>query len=249
MRALKRGVELVASVSGVIDRDAAARLHRGGGDAVDDEAVLDHVSGLRKRRVGFRFVAVELDEADIVRAVVKHERRARLDRAGGVDDCGQRLVIDLDQFGGVGGLVIGLGHHEGDVIADPPDAVLHQRRKARTVHRRPVAALEPARHRQVAEARGRIVGAGEHAQHAGRALGSGGVDRADFRVRVRRAQHITECHARQDDVADIAPFTPYQPRILEPGHRLAHSEFTHCAPRVDSCRLIVGYWMPRRSRR
>ena len=46
-------------------------------------------------------------------------------------DGGQRLVIDLDQLGGVERLVQRLGDDEGDVVADPAHAVLHQRRIAR----------------------------------------------------------------------------------------------------------------------
>ena len=50
------------------------------------------------------------------------------DRVGGRGDGGQRLVVDLDQLGGVRRLCIGLGDHEGDVVADPAHAVLRQRR-------------------------------------------------------------------------------------------------------------------------
>jgi hypothetical protein len=65
----------------------------------------------------------------------------------------QRLVLDLDQLAGVHRLVLGLGDHEGDVVADEAHDVLHQRRIARLVVRRAVAALVGARHRQVAPAR------------------------------------------------------------------------------------------------
>ena len=82
------------------------------------------------------------DEADVVLAVVPHQRRARRLAASAVAiDGGQRLVVDLDQFGGVHRLVLGLGHDEGDVVADPAHPVLDQRRIARPVIRRAVAAL------------------------------------------------------------------------------------------------------------
>ena len=101
-----------------------------------------------------------------------------------------------------------------------------------------VAALVAGRHRQVAEAGRLPVGAGEDEEHAGRSLGGGDVDRPDARVRVRRAQHIAERHARQHHVADIAAAALDQPRILEPRHALTDCEFTHCI--LDADRNRVG---------
>src|SRR5262245_35089687 len=46
-------------------------------------------------------------------------------------------------------------------------------------------------------------------------------------MRVRRAQHVAEGDAGQDDVADIAAAAPEQARILEPGHALTDRKFTH----------------------
>ena len=116
----------------------------------------------------------------------------------------QRLVIDLDQFGGVDRLVISLGDDEGDIVADHAHPVLDQRRIARPVAGHTVAALEPAGHRQIAETRGFVVGAGENREHAGRGFGLRGVDLADAGMRVRRAQHIAEDHAGKRHVGDIA---------------------------------------------
>jgi hypothetical protein len=108
----------------------------------------------REGSVGRGLIAFEMHEADIVGAVVKHERRAGRHRVSSRDDGRQFLVVDLDQFGRIGGLVIGLRHHEGDAVADPAHAILHQRRIARAIERRSVAALEPARDRQVTKAGG-----------------------------------------------------------------------------------------------
>src|SRR5262249_23503847 len=46
-------------------------------------------------------------------------------------------------------------------------------------------------------------------------------------MRVRRAQHVAEGDAGQDDVADIAAAAPEQARILEPGHALTDRKLTH----------------------
>ena len=40
MRTLQRRVDGVAAVGGIVVADRAARLHGGGGDAIDDEACL-----------------------------------------------------------------------------------------------------------------------------------------------------------------------------------------------------------------
>src|SRR5262249_40129604 len=87
--------------------------------------------------------------------------------------------------------------------------------------------LEAARHRQVAEAGDLPVGAGEHGEHAGRRLGGGGVDGADARMRMRRAQHYAERHAGQDDIVDVAATAAQQARVVEARHRLAQREFSH----------------------
>jgi hypothetical protein len=46
-------------------------------------------------------------------------------------------------------------------------------------------------------------------------------------MRVRRAQHASERHARQHDVIDIAAAAAQEPRILETRHRLPQREFAH----------------------
>ncbi len=159
--------------------------------------------GLGEGQVGRFLVSFDLDEADIVWAIVPDQRHAGLDRVAGRNDGRQRLVIDLDQLGGIDRLVIGLGHDEGDIIADHAHPVLDQGRIARAIARRVVAPLEPARHRQVAEAGRLVVGAGDHREHAGGGFGLGGVDFADAGMGVRRAQHVAVRRAGKHHVGDI----------------------------------------------
>jgi hypothetical protein len=80
--------------------------------------------------VGRRLVAFEIDKRDIVGGLVPDERGARLYRVFRRDDRGQRLVLDLDQLGGVRRLMAGLGDDKGDIVADPADAILDQCREA-----------------------------------------------------------------------------------------------------------------------
>ncbi len=192
--------------------------------------MLDDLVGLGEGRVGLGLVAFEMHEADVVRAIVPHQRRARLDRFLGGDDRRQRLVVDLDQLGRVHRLMRGLGDDEGDVVADPADAVARQRAVARLIERRAVAALRPGRHRQIAEAGIVPVLAGEHRQHAGRGLGLGHVDALDLRMRMRRAQHVARHRARKHHVADVVALAPDQPRVFEPRDRLTYCPLAHCTP-------------------
>ena len=76
MRALHRRVDDVAVLRRQIDADRAARLHRGRGDAIDDETVLDDVRGLGEGGVGRGLVAEQFDETDIVGAAVPDFRGA-----------------------------------------------------------------------------------------------------------------------------------------------------------------------------
>jgi hypothetical protein len=230
MHALQRGVDGEAAVGGVVVADAGARLHGGRRHAVDDEAVADHMVGLGDGGLGCRLVAEQLHEADIVGAALPDPRRAGLGCLGGRDRRRQRLVVDLDQFGGVLRLVQRLRHHERHIVADPAHLVLGKRRVGR-LERAAVAPLQAARHRQVAPSGRLPVGAGEHRQHARRGLGAGGIDPADAGVGVRGAQHAGVGHAGQHHVGDIAAAAAQQPRILEAGHRLTDREFTHLGPR------------------
>src|SRR5215471_20355608 len=101
MHALQGGVDGVAVFGGVVVAERAAWLHAGGGDAVDDELVLDHVVGLGDGGIGRRLVAEQLHEADIVGAAVPYLCRAGRVRLRGRDDGRQRLVVDRDQLGRV----------------------------------------------------------------------------------------------------------------------------------------------------
>ncbi len=82
MRALRGAVQDVAAVAGVVAGNRAARLHGDGGDAVDDEALLDDMRRLGKARIASRLVADRLHEGDVVRGVSVDDGRARLDRVG-----------------------------------------------------------------------------------------------------------------------------------------------------------------------
>ena len=118
VRVLRGRVERVAVAVGMILADRGARLDRVGGDAGVVELERDHVLGVGKRGVGRVLVAHHQRERDVVRRLVPHRRRARLHRILDGDDRRQRLVVDLDQFGGIARLRQRFGDHEGDAVAD-----------------------------------------------------------------------------------------------------------------------------------
>ena len=182
--------------------------------------------GFRDGRLGRGLVAEELNEADIVGAVVPDPWHTGTHRFSRRHAGRQRLVINRDQFGRIERLMVGLRDDEGDIVADKPHAIRHQGRIGRAEDTA-VAPLEPAGHREITPPRCLPIRPGEHNQHAGRGLCPAHIDRSNARVGMRRAQHMAEDHARQHHVRNIATAALEQPRVLEPGHALTNCEFTH----------------------
>jgi len=197
--------------------------------------MFDDVGGAGKGGVSRFLVTLDLDEADIVGAIVPNQRHARLHRIAGRNSSRQRLVIHLDQFRCIDRLIKIFRNDKGDVVADHAHPVLDQRRVTRPIAGRAVAALEPAGHRQVAEARRLVIGAGQHREYAGRRFCFRRVDRTDAGVGVRRAQHDAMGHAGKGHVGDIAAVALDQARVFKAGNGLADCKFTHRIPRLRCC--------------
>ena len=141
----------------------------------------------------------------------------------------------------------GLGDDEGDVVADPAHAILHQGRIARLVHRRPSLALALVGARQVAEAGGFPVGAGQHGEHARRGLGGASVSMERIFACACGERSTTPCAMRgQRHVGDIAAAAAHEPRILEARNRLTDRKLTHfnlvlAAIQCGYCRKPGGF--------
>ena len=54
--------------------------------------------------------------------------RVRLGRLFYIDERGQRLIVDVNELGGIAGLSLGFGDDEGDAVADATNAVGKQDR-------------------------------------------------------------------------------------------------------------------------
>ena len=133
--------------------------------------MFDDVGGAGEGGVGRLFISFDLDEADIVRAIVPHQGCAGFYCIAGRNDGRQRLVVDVNKLGGVGRLVIRLRDDEGDIVADHSHAILGQCRIARPVAGHAIAPLQAARHRKVAKSRRLVVGARQDREDPGRRFG------------------------------------------------------------------------------
>ncbi len=222
--ALRRRVERVFFLLRVPFADRDARLHRAADDAVVDEIERDDL--VRLGEGGLDILAVMALPMDAqVRAMLRpYEGRAGVVRAGEIDDRGQAIIFDFDQFGGVARLFEALGDDIGDRVADIAHHAARQHRAGRREH----LAAVPARHLDLGRDLGDAVGVEildrEDAEHAGRPFCGRGVDRHDMGVGVRRAQHMAIGLAWQVDVVGELTGAGQETLVLAPPHRLADAE-------------------------
>jgi hypothetical protein len=130
---------------------------------------------------------------ELVLDVLAQDRRVRIHRLEGIVDRRQRLVLDLDQLGGVGRDIAVLGDDEGDLL------VLVQHLAGGEHH---LDVAREGRH-PVELDRLQILGR-QHGDHAGHGLGLAGVDALDAGMAVGAAGEVAEQHAGQLEVVDIA---------------------------------------------
>ncbi len=154
------------------DRDGVA-LHRHHGDALVDEAAAhDDVGALEH----IASVSVEEARGQVRPELVELHGRAGLQRRLRVDHGGQRLVVDHDRLGGVGGLGHGVRQHGDHGIAHEADLALGQRRPGTGLVQGHAERVEGG------DAEVGVDQCGGHARHGERLRG---VDRSDHGVGVR----------------------------------------------------------------
>ena len=116
MNRLHRRPQGVAVLERVVLGDTAAIFHGIAGDAVDADPMADDMGRLGERRIDRRRIAEFVEERLVAGIVRPNGRRVRVERPVDADDDRQRGVLDMDQFGGVLGLV----HRFGDDERHPP---------------------------------------------------------------------------------------------------------------------------------
>ena len=220
------GVERVPVLAGIVDAERPARLHVLGVHAGDDVAPAHDVRRAREGGLHGGLVSRLVHVADIVGTLVPHRRASGPRRCRG-GDRGKRIVVDLDEVGGVLGLGQGLGDHEGDGIADIAHALLREAAVGRGEHRRAVGPLAPKGHLHRAQAVALDVGAGEDGEDAGSLEGPVDVDGAYAGMGMRGAKDDGVRLPGKIDVVEITAFALEQADVLEARHRLADAELCH----------------------
>jgi hypothetical protein len=244
VRVLRAGVERVAFAAGIVIAERHARLHGVGGKPVVFQPHRDDMRRASERRIGCRLVAEHQAVADVaLRTIVPDLGGGGLDRILDIAGARQRLVINLDQVGGVACLRRGLGHHQRDPLADEAHLVGREHRPEGAIALRRPQHFRHEERRERAELLGGRIGAGEHAQDTGSRFCRRDIDPADAGMGMRRVHHRRVALMRQVDVVDVAGAAGDEALVLDAAHRLPDSEFEHGFP-PDDDRFIRSVGLP-----
>ena len=190
---LRAHPQMVAVARCIVARGGAARLHGGVRQPLVGHGDMRDVLGRGNDALDLARVGVGIGmrpgpvHGEIAGRLLPQLRRALgLRRAHGNHRV-ERLVVDLDQVGGVLRRKAGLGDHHRDGLADIHHALARKCASVRHIELAAAAAGKRRMTRHAADA-GRVnVRAGQDCEHAAHLLRRVGVDAVDAGVRVRRA--------------------------------------------------------------
>ena len=190
-----------------VDRGRGPGLHRSRRDPlVDDGAGDDDLAAVEQ--IGRQGSGIAEGGGDVAARSREKHGRPRLGRLGHVHHRRQRVIVDIDEIGGILALVAALGHDYRYRLADVPD---HVRGDQRLAH----LGVDHARHH-----RGQLgqvhVGAGERSDHAQLGHDGADVDGDDPRVRDRRPDEVHVAGARQPQVVRVDPAGGQEARVFRP---------------------------------
>ena len=245
-------MQRIAAGAGIVDADDAARLDRIGGDAIDDEALLDNVGGRGKCCVGLRPVAGLIEVGFVARAVGIKLRRIFLRGLARRYHGGQRCVVDDDLLGCIAGAIERVGDDDRDGMTDMIHAAGGDGRARRQIHRAAVALLVRRHRGQGAERVGLIILADEYGADTRHPRCRAGVDTANVGVGMGRADDGGIKLVGNIEVVEVAALSAQQARILAPQYRLPDCKFAHHRtpkPRLASSTSPVPYERPAKDRR
>jgi hypothetical protein len=137
--------------------------------------------------------------------VVADQRRVGVERLAGVDDCGQRVILDVDQLERVVRRVLVGRNDKGDLLALEADLVSREHG---------LRVVGDGRHPREPE-RLEVLG-GDDRGDVGVRECPRGVDRDDARMRVRAAEHRAVDHPRKPDVVEVGALPADEARVLLP---------------------------------
>jgi hypothetical protein len=153
----------------------SAGLHRDTGDALHPSVEPNDVGGAPESLCRRRLVPNLDVNAEIIRRIVPQARGARLYSLRSPNYRRQRLIGDLEQLGGILGLIDGLGDDHCDRLADKTGLIgryrvvlRRDRLEASNPHRHVGSAHEACTVRDRREPVGDVVVAGKHREHARR---------------------------------------------------------------------------------
>src|SRR5579859_2229462 len=199
-------------------------------------AVLLEVYGRAMRRAGKRGVdiAVALAKLDeqVARLAAMGKRRAGPQRGAAIGDRRQRLVIHLNQGGGILGNGAGTRDHDRDGFAHERDFVLGEN-KWRDIGRQLIGAK--LQRQALGGQKRRQIGGAEHRMHAGQPAGGARVDTANAGMGVRAAHERGFEHTGKFQIIDKAALAADERAIFEPQHPFADGAL-RCHVAGRSCR-------------
>ncbi len=163
----------------------------------------DNAIGFGQCGIDRGFVADLVKERLVARVLVPDRWRIRRKRSFGADCGGQRLVADVDQFGGVLCLVQCVGDDERDRISDIADAITRQQWLRTDEGGGAIAPPAADLRHQSAETAAAQILARQYRHHTGSGQCTLGIERGNAGMGMRRAQHIAARFVRLPDIVDI----------------------------------------------
>ena len=210
-RAHEVGHDVVAAVIGPMLGDDDTALDRRAGVARVAHGQGDPARRAREGLVG-RAIAEATIGDDVAADRFMQDHCRLVDRGVDLDERRQGCVVDLDEVESVLGAVAVFGDDHGDRFAGIADAVDRERPVLHRLLDTDDEGLRPALH----------VLAGEHGTHARHCQRAGGVDAAQFGVRIRTAQDggVQRARPHTEVVGELAAACQ-QGRVLQALHAAA----------------------------
>ena len=124
MHRLDSAADVVEVVDPVILADAAARLHRVSGDAVNYDTVTNDVISIGECCLGGRRVPNFMEKGFVPWVVIPYCLRRTRGSLFDVNHRWQRVVINFNQFGRILCKRQSFGNNEGDWLTDEANAII-----------------------------------------------------------------------------------------------------------------------------